>query len=1090
MQPSNFFLRTKLLPPRAVSDLLKRPRLTEKLRANRNSSVTLVAADAGCGKTTLIADFLRDQSRPSVWYQLDHTDADPIVFLNYVAQGIKNVAPDFGEALFTYLAEANEDLLRNPERAADLLINEILRSVEQPFILVLDDYHHIGGDTIVHKIVDRILQYSSELLHVVITTRDLPPLAIMRRRTQDAALVITREDLLFTDDEVRDLFRTTLGIELNDTEVIEYRDRTHGWITALQLVRQIAEKEAGGDAAEKMDLTDVLQRSEKDIFDYFAEEVFSRENDETRELLLHLSLLETMLLAECSLLFPEMRCSAVLPDLAQKNIFLTAAGDSGSAEEYRFHPLFRDFLRRRLRSEIGQAKVSDERNRIAEIFLKNRQWKQALPFLLEANNFERAAQIIAEQGDQWIAAGAIVSLGMFADKIPVEFLERFPRSLLHNAEIARLQGETDKSSNLLNRAVKLCHDQNDAAGEAEALHSLASLARRKSKPREALDLLEKAEKLVGTDSETYLKCANTRGLCLISEGNWTEAEQQFRVALELAEALSNEHYIRLITHNLALAPGFRGDFAEAIRWFNRIFREGEPDKQLPQEAIGHLNLARLHLYRGEFEKTETNLERALEICQLFNLRSLFPEILETFANFYREKQDAAHALEYYERSIAAYDDAGVNLATRELNEERAKFYLQQGDLVKARALLDTQIESRLKLKDDLAVSTARLTLCRVDLVEGKTEGLAERIRDLLELFHRQNNFYDEAIASMLLAEAYLAAGNSKDMIAPVQRTLDLSARFDYDYWLRQEIRQNKAIFEYEDILEKLPPDLREIVESQELGVESRKAPQTLNSQLSTLNSPLTDLTIKVLGHAEIYRDPSNPFAADAWTTRRSRDIFCYIATRKHRRVAKDILIEAFWGDEDPETIEKNFHPTISHIRKALNSRQSLKQNFIVFRDGAYQLNPEFSYSIDSEDFVNFIAAAETAKRDDDTAMLRQNLESAYGLYRGEFMDGSYDDWAEEQRHFYSEQFSRVLNGLAKLSVADKRWADALKYANEILAIDPYREDLHRLVLKVLAAQSKPAAVKKHYESMQQLLKNELGIEPSAETRKLFKELVK
>jgi LuxR family maltose regulon positive regulatory protein len=158
--------------------------------------VLLVAADAGSGKTTLIADFLRSNARPSVWYQLDHTDADPIVFLNYVAQGIRNIEPEFGEPLFTYFSEANEELIRYPERAADLLINEILRSIERPFVLVLDDYHHIGSDTIVHKIVDRILQYSSEYLHLIITTRDLPPLAIMRRRTQSAALVITRDDLL------------------------------------------------------------------------------------------------------------------------------------------------------------------------------------------------------------------------------------------------------------------------------------------------------------------------------------------------------------------------------------------------------------------------------------------------------------------------------------------------------------------------------------------------------------------------------------------------------------------------------------------------------------------------------------------------------------------------------------------------------------------------------------------------------------------------------------------------------------------------------------------------------------------------------
>src|SRR5437016_1122142 len=198
MQRSNFFLRTKLLPPRPVSDLLKRPRLTERLQGNIGAPVTLVAADAGCGKTTLIADFLRQSTRPSVWYQLDHTDADPIVFLNYVAQGIKAIVPDFGSALIAYLADSNEDLVRFPERAADLLINEILMSIEQPFILVLDDYHHIGADTAVHKIVDRITQYAAEHLHLIITTRDLPPLAIMRRRAQAAALVIGREDLLFT----------------------------------------------------------------------------------------------------------------------------------------------------------------------------------------------------------------------------------------------------------------------------------------------------------------------------------------------------------------------------------------------------------------------------------------------------------------------------------------------------------------------------------------------------------------------------------------------------------------------------------------------------------------------------------------------------------------------------------------------------------------------------------------------------------------------------------------------------------------------------------------------------------------------------
>jgi LuxR family maltose regulon positive regulatory protein len=1082
MQEKNFFLRTKLLPPRAVSELLERPRLTTRLKANLGAPITMVAADAGCGKTTLIADFVRSQSQQSVWYQLDHTDADPFVFVGYVARGIKNFYPAFGEAIFPYLSEANEEMLRFPERAADLLINEILESVEQPFILVLDDYHHIGRDTVVHKIVDRLLQYSSDLVHLIITTRDLPPLAIMRRRTQSAALVITRDDLLFTDDEVRELFRKTLNVELKDLEIAEYRGRTHGWITALQLVRQVAEQElaAASDAA-PLDLHHVLQQSEKDIFDYFAEEVFSRESDETQRLMMELSLLESLQLDLCSDIFPELRCSAALPELAQKNVFLTVAGDGNSSEEYRFHPLFRDFLIRRLRAESGQSRVADERNRIAEYFLENRKWEMALPYLLDARNFDRAAAVIAETGGEWIAAGAFTSLGFFVERVPDEHLERYPRALLHRAEIARLQGESEKSTTLLHRAVKLLSEAGDSIGEAEALHSLASLARRRGRHAEAFELLERAEALVPQTSETFLKCANTRGLCLIVLGKWAEAEQQFRVALELAEKLANEHYIRLVTHNLALAPGFRGDFGEALRWFKRIFRDDQPDKQLPQEAIGHLNVARLHLYRGEFDETENHLNRALELCQLYNLRFLRGEIFEAYANFYREKNDFAHADEFYERALAAYDEAEIDVASKELNEERAVFYRLRGDLAKARSLLESLIRSRKKSGNELGVRTAMLRLAQVDLAEGKTEGLDNTIAELLDFFSTQNHHYDEALAAMLLAETYFAQGRQKEMVVAARRALDLSARFDYEYWLRREIRRSPAIFGSEEIFERLPMDLRE-----ELSAERSVAPDMVDR--TAIASPITDLTIRVLGPVEIFRDPASPFAPDAWTTRRARDIFCYIATSKHRRVPKDVLIEEFWRDDDPATVEKNFHPTISHIRKALNSRQAFKQNFVVFRDGAYLLNPELSYSIDSEEFEYHIAEAEKAKREKNGRRFRENLEAAYGAYRGEFMSGVYDEWADERRGFYVEQAARVISALAKLSLAEKRWADTLKFAGEALRDDPYREDMHRLSMKALAAQGKPAAVTKHFENLKKLLKDELGIEPSNETRRIYNEL--
>ena len=346
-----------------------------------------------------------------------------------------------------------------------------------------------------------------------------------------------------------------------------------------------------------------------------------------------------------------MRCGAVLPELVKKNVFMTVAGERGSGEEYRLHPLFRDFLLRRFRAEKGSAELARKRIRIAEFFLAKQLWENALPYLLEAEDFARAAETIATRGEDWLVIGGIAALKTFAERIPKEVLDEYPKAFIYTAEAARIQGETDKATALLQRAVKLFDAETDAEAQGDALHSLASIARRKGNCNEALTLIERAEKLVGETSEVRMKCENTRGLCLIGIGEWTTAERHFRIALELADKNSNERFARIVTHNLALPSGLRGDFGESLRWLKRIFRnDNGASAQLPQEAIGHLNVARLHLYRGEFAETETHLEKSLELCQLYNLKHLRGEIFECYANFYREKRDFAHAAEYYERA--------------------------------------------------------------------------------------------------------------------------------------------------------------------------------------------------------------------------------------------------------------------------------------------------------------------------------------------------------------------------------------------------------------------------------------------------------
>src|SRR5256714_663980 len=261
-----FFLRTKLLPPRPAPALLPRPRLIERLQANLVHPVTLVTANAGSGKTTLVADFVRTHTHQYLWYQLDHTDADPFVFLGYLAHGIRQHVTEFGAATFAYLQEAASEVAQQPERAVDVLLNEVLDLVEQQLIVVLDDYHHLGTETPVHRVVDRLLAYLPDVIHVIIISRDVPPLSLSRLRAQNALTIIDRAELLFTDAETQELFRKVFDLELTPTQLAEYRERTHGWITALQLIRQVAQRQALARAADSTaapDLVEILRQSER-----------------------------------------------------------------------------------------------------------------------------------------------------------------------------------------------------------------------------------------------------------------------------------------------------------------------------------------------------------------------------------------------------------------------------------------------------------------------------------------------------------------------------------------------------------------------------------------------------------------------------------------------------------------------------------------------------------------------------------------------------------------------------------------------------------------------------------------------------------
>ncbi|MFZ2097880.1 MAG: hypothetical protein WAV05_14705, partial [Anaerolineales bacterium] len=146
MKPS-VLLSTKFLLPRAGRGYLPRPHLIQWLDGHVEQRLVLLSAPAGYGKTSLLAEYLAKVEIPVAWYQLDPSDSDPITFLTYLLESLRRMK-GCTNSQRTSIAQNAWALLQSsqkgiePQQVMTVLINELGEQLDQPFLVVMDDYHY------------------------------------------------------------------------------------------------------------------------------------------------------------------------------------------------------------------------------------------------------------------------------------------------------------------------------------------------------------------------------------------------------------------------------------------------------------------------------------------------------------------------------------------------------------------------------------------------------------------------------------------------------------------------------------------------------------------------------------------------------------------------------------------------------------------------------------------------------------------------------------------------------------------------------------------------------------------------------------
>lgn len=1079
------FLKTKLLPPRLERPLVERPRLIERMTSLLDLPATIVCANAGWGKTTLVADLLRSSDHPSVWYHVDSSDLDVTVFFGYLIQGFRSLIPDFGNLFEEFVLEG-EDLSTRGNQLGDLFVNEISEQVDTKVIVVLDDFHNADASEGIRAAVDRMLQYAPDVLHFIITSRSMPNVSLTRLRSKGLVGVLDRQDLAFTKEETEQFFTSTLGMVLCPELITEFQQRTNGWVTGLQLILQ----SLTGRTTPTIDfeVNQVLAQSEDQVFDYFAEEVLCHEDTKTQQALFKLSLFDRIDPEIASCAVPEMNAFELLASLQKRNLFISH-NEGGGADEYRLHPMFRRFLRHRLTAQRGDEGVRAMRREFADQLVKLGRWETAGLQYAAARDAAAVAGILIERGEAMISAGLSELIKQGYQTIVESEGPVAPEIMRLRGHIARTEGDLDLAEDLYSRAASDARVAEDQACEAAALYGLATVMIKRgdyaSGQRFASQALQKGG---GADLILQAQCEQAIGDCrfrdALETGEFEGAIENWTRGAELARKAGDHRLSRIIAHSLGRPFLFQGDLARAREYFAPLLDVKTPDRAaFPQQAAAYCHVAQLELAVADFDQCERLLDKAAELCRLFDLRNERAVAHEIACALNRERGRLKQARGHYYEAERLQRENQIEMDLSDLGEEQARLLLAEGDLSQAETVAQELLRKRTVSGMFVSAARARMLVGEVLVIRGSDDEARGMFEMALPVFLRAHCTGLVVRCCLGLARALDRIGRNGEALDRLRDALALARRHNYGLLVLNLKLDWPAGFDVA---------LENNVETaylEAIGARSSEIEDPRRKAASVLEpSTEYDLMVKMLGPIEIFREHERRLAPDAWTLVRALRVLCFLLLRQKRRATKDAIVETFWGDLPSPEIDKNFWPTISYARRALNSNQEVKKNFIRYREGAYFLNPDFAYLIDTEEFERLTSLARKLEEEGRLDAFAQTAGDAIALYRGDLLEEFTDRWVEDARSYYRGLFVSTVKRLSLHSHSAGRYEEEVNYCKIILRRDYYQEDVHRQLMEAYHHLGDRLALREQFDRLKEMLREELGVDPLPETLATYQRL--